>query len=155
MRPNQISTEVNIQDRAQTEPSNKRHVVLWIIQAVLALIFIFAGASKLVLPAETLARQAALPAVFLRFIGVCEVLGAIGLILPGILNIKRGLTPVAAAGLVVIMVGATITTLVTGGGATAVVPVIVGALAGVVANGRRRWIARGRSALPSATVQPR
>ncbi|TMQ14700.1 MAG: DoxX family protein [Deltaproteobacteria bacterium] len=144
MPSNPIPTDDIARHSAETKASGKRNVALWIVQAVLALVFVFAGAAKLVLATETLAKQAPLPVAFLRFIGVCEVLGALGLILPGALNIKRGLTALAAAGLVVIMVGATITTLVTGGGATAVVPVIVGILAAVVANGRRRWVAPGR-----------
>src|SRR5712692_2240604 len=84
---------------------------LWIVQAVLALIFLFAGGVKLVLPLEELAKLAPLPGLFLRFIAVCEALGAVGLILPGILRIRPGLTPLAAAGLVIIMIGATVITL--------------------------------------------
>jgi len=79
---------------------------LWIIQALLALLFLFTGVIKLFLPIEELTKQMPLPGVLLRFIGVCEVLGALGLILPGLLRIKPGLTPVAAAGLVIIMIGA-------------------------------------------------
>ncbi|MBI3939698.1 MAG: DoxX family protein, partial [Acidobacteria bacterium] len=54
--------------------------VLWIIQGLFALIFLFAGGTKLVLPLEVLTQQMALPGLFVRFIGVAEVLGAIGLI---------------------------------------------------------------------------
>ncbi|HXI34291.1 MAG TPA: DoxX family protein, partial [Gemmatimonadales bacterium] len=65
--------------------------------------------------------------------------GALGLILPGALRIKRGLTPLAAAGLVIIMIGAVITTVATQGVAPAVMPFVVGILAGVVVRGRRDW----------------
>ena len=92
---------------------------LWIVQGLLALIFLFAGGTKLILPLEVLAsmgspNQIPLPGLFVRFIGVAEVLGAIGLILPGLLRIRPGLTPLAAVGLVIIMIGATVLTLVGG-----------------------------------------
>jgi uncharacterized membrane protein YphA (DoxX/SURF4 family) len=84
---------------------------LWIAQVLLALLFLFAGGAKLVVPVAEMAKQVGLPGMFLRFVGVVEVLGAIGLILPGLLGIRPGLTPLAAAGLVVIMIGATVITL--------------------------------------------
>src|SRR5260370_22379695 len=111
---------------------------LWIVQALLALIFLFAGAVKLILPVEELTKQAPLPGTFLRFIAVCEVLGAIGLILPGLLRIRPGLTPLAAAGLVIIMIGATVVTLAGGGGASAIIPLVTGMLAVFVAYVRWR-----------------
>ena len=95
---------------------------LWIVQGLLALLFLFAGGVKLVLPLEELTKQMPLPGPFVRFIGVAEVLGAIGLILPGLLRIRPGLTPLAAAGLVIIMIGATVLTLASGGVAQALIP---------------------------------
>jgi hypothetical protein len=83
-------------------------------------------------------KQIALPGLFLRFIGVAEVLGGIGLILPGLLRIRPGLTPLAAAGLAIIMVGGTVVTLATGEVAMALVPLAVGVLAAFVAYGRWR-----------------
>ena len=111
---------------------------LWIVQGVLALIFLFAGGVKLVLPLEQLAGPLPLPGLFVRFIGVAEVLGAIGLILPGLLRIRPGLTQLAAAGLVIIMVGATALTLGGGDVVSALIPLAVGLLAAFVAYGRRR-----------------
>lgn len=111
---------------------------LWIVQGVLAAIFLFAGGMKLVLPADTLTEQTALPALFLRFIGVCEVLGAAGLILPGLLLIRPGLTPLAATGLVIIMAGATVLTAAGGDIAPAFFPLVLGLLAALVAYGRVR-----------------
>jgi uncharacterized membrane protein YphA (DoxX/SURF4 family) len=111
---------------------------LWIIQAVLALLFLFSGGVKLVVPIETLAKQTGLPGIFMRFIGVSEVLGGLGLILPGLLRIKTGLTPLAASCLVVIMIGAVVVTLQTGGGAKALIPALVGLLLVFVAYGRWR-----------------
>jgi hypothetical protein len=72
-----------------------------------------------------------------RFIGTCEVLGALGMVLPGLLRIRTNLTPIAAAGLVVLMIGAAMYTppdaLV-----TASVPLVIGLLAALVAYGRWR-----------------
>ncbi len=111
---------------------------LWIVQGLLALIFLFAGGMKLVLPLEVLTKQMPLPGLFVRFIGVAEVLGALGLILPGLLRIRPGLTPLAAAGLVIIMIGATVLTLAGGDVAPALIPLVVGLLSAFVAYGRWR-----------------
>ena len=86
----------------------KRNVTLWVIQGLLAALFLFAGSMKLILPIEAMAGPVSLPGWFLRFIGVAEVAGAIGLILPWLTRIRPRLTPVAASGLVIIMSGATV-----------------------------------------------
>lgn len=111
---------------------------LWIAQGLLAALFLFAGGMKLVTPADVLAAQSHMSGAFLKFIGVCETLGALGLVLPGIFRIQQRLTPLAAAGLVIIMIGAVVTTLVQGQGAAAVIPAVVGLLAAYVARGRAR-----------------
>jgi uncharacterized membrane protein YphA (DoxX/SURF4 family) len=127
------------------------NIALWIIQVLLALLFLFAGGTKLVLPIEVLTsmgspNQIHLPDLFIRFVGACEVLGALGLILPGILRIRPGLTPLAAAGLVIIMIGATVLTFAADGVGPALVPFVVGLLAAFVAYGRWRLAPhRGRS----------
>ena len=111
--------------------------MLWILQGLLALLFLFAGGVKLVMPADALTKDTPmLSAAFLRFIGVCEVLGAVGLILPGLLHIQPWLTPLAAAGLVGIMIGATVVTLMTNGIAMAIMPFAVGLLLLFVIYGR-------------------
>jgi len=119
-------------------PSQKTAVLLWIIQGLLALVFLFAGAMKFIIPIAEMTKQVPLPGLFLRFIGGAEVLGAIGLILPGLLRIRQGLTPLAAAGLSIITVGATVVTLMTGGGATALIPLVVALLSAFVAYSRWR-----------------
>ena len=119
---------------------------LWIVQGLLALMFLFAGGTKLVLPLDALKGPVPLPGPFLRFIGVAEVLGAIGLILPDLLQIRSGLTPLAAAGLVIIMIGATIITLEGGDVAMALIPLAVGLLSAFVAYGRWRLVPRQSSA---------
>jgi hypothetical protein len=113
---------------------------LWIVQALLAALFLFAGGMKLILPLEQLTGLVELPGPFLRFIGVAEVLGALGLILPGLLRIRPGLTPLAAAALVIIMLGATVITLVGGEVVPALIPLVVGLLAAFVAYGRWRGL---------------
>lgn len=124
---------------------------LWIVQGLLAALFLFAGGMKLVLPIEEMTTQMEMPGLFLRFIGVAEVLGAVGLILPGLLRIRPGLTPLAAAGLVIIMAGATVLTLASGGGvAMALIPLLVGLLAAFVAYGRWRLAPLRGSSRPSA-----
>jgi uncharacterized membrane protein YphA (DoxX/SURF4 family) len=93
---------------------------------------------KLVLPLEQMTGPIPVPGFFLRFIGVAEVLGAIGLILPGLLRIRPGLTPLAAAGLVIIMLGATVLGVASGSVAMTLIPLGVGVLAAFVAYGRWR-----------------
>jgi len=114
------------------------NIALWIVQGLLAALFLFAGGMKLVLPIEEMTKQMPMPGLFLRFIALCEVLGALGLILPGLLRIRPGLTPLAAAGLVIIMIGATVLTLMTGDVAMALIPLVVGLLSAFVAYGRWR-----------------
>ncbi|TMB63139.1 MAG: DoxX family protein [Deltaproteobacteria bacterium] len=121
------------------------NIALWIAQGLLAAIFLFAGGMKLILPIEEMTKQLPLPGLFLRFIAVCEVLGAIGLILPWLLGLRPGLTPLAAAGLVIIMIGATALTLATAGITMALIPLVVGILAAFVAYGRWRLAPRGQS----------
>jgi len=115
------------------------NVALWIVQGLLALLFLFAGISKFVMPVEEMTQQMpSMPGWFLHFIGACEVLGALGLILPGITGIKTGLTPLAAAGLVIIMIGAVVLTLMMGQTMAALLSLVTGVLAAFVAYGRRR-----------------
>lgn len=123
---------------------NKRkpiHYVLWVLQVLLAALFIFAGAMKFVMPYEEMVKQAnatnspVFPHAFLLFIGAAEFLGGLGLILPSALRIKPSLTPLAAAGLLIIMIGAVVTTL-PAGFAMAATPLIAGLLLAFVAYGR-------------------
>jgi uncharacterized membrane protein YphA (DoxX/SURF4 family) len=110
------------------------NVLLWTIQALLAALFLFAGIMKFAIPAEQLAAQSQYPLSFIYFIGAAEILGALGLTLPGITRIQPQLTPFAAVGLLIIMTGATVVTLSTGPGV--LVPLVAGLLAAVVAYGR-------------------
>ncbi|HTI04059.1 MAG TPA: DoxX family protein [Gemmatimonadales bacterium] len=139
---------------AARRSSKRTNASLWTIQALLALVFLFAGGMKLVVPIEMLKGPVALPGAFMRFIGVCETLGALGLILPGVFRIRTALTPLAASGLVIIMIGATTVTLIGGLVAPALVPVIVGTLASLVAYGRWRVAPLAvRPARSAATIE--
>ena len=119
--------------------TKQRSIGLWTIQILLAALYLFAGGFKVLAPAAELAKQSPIFApAFLKFIGTCEVLGALGLVLPGLLHVQRQLTPLAAAGLVIIMIGAVVSTVATMPVAMAVLPAIAGVLAFVVA--RWRWM---------------
>jgi putative oxidoreductase len=112
---------------------------LWIIQTLLGLLFLFSGSMKFVMSvAEMTKDMPAMPGWFLHFIGVMEILWGFGLILPSFLRIRPGLTPLAAACLVIIMSGATAITLGTMGIGRAMLPLIVGILCVFVAYGRWR-----------------
>ena len=123
---------------------------LWIVQGLLAALFMFAGGLKLVMPIEELTAQLPLPGLLIRFIALAEALAALGLILPGLLGIRPGLTPLAAAGLVITMIGATVVTLATMGAAPALFPLVVGLLAAFVAYGRWQLAPHRRRASRSA-----
>ena len=115
------------------------NILLWIIQALLTLLFLFAGVMKFLMPVAEMQKGSPVifPAWFFYFIGVCEILGAIGLILPALLRIKPGLTPLAAAGLCIITLGATVITAM-GSVPMAVTPFVVCLLSFFVAFGRWR-----------------
>lgn len=117
------------------------NILLWIIQVLLALMFLMAGGMKLVIPFDKLMamgppNQLILPVVFLKFIGVCEVLGAFGLILPGLFRRQQYLTPLAAIGLLIIMIGAVVVTLIGPGGTFVISPLVFALLCAFVAYGR-------------------
>jgi uncharacterized membrane protein YphA (DoxX/SURF4 family) len=120
-------------------------IALWIIQVLLALMFLFAGGTKLVIPYEQLVamgppNQVHFSEWFIKFIGVCELLGALGLVLPGLLRIKPMLTPIAAIGLLIIMIGAVVVGIIQGGVAGGIPALIVGLLCAFVAYGRSRVV---------------
>jgi hypothetical protein len=128
--------------------SRIKNIALWTLQWTLALLFIWAGGVKLVLPLEMLKGPVELPGFFIRFIGVAEALGGIGLILPWLLRIKPILTPLAASGLVIITIGATVITLIGGGGIFSLFPLIVGILAAFIAYGRGRAVSYRKAEKP-------
>ncbi|MEJ7738491.1 MAG: DoxX family protein [Chitinophagaceae bacterium] len=93
---------------AASRPSKGLHIILWILQVLLAGFFAMAGFMKLTTPIETMAAQAPwvlnAPSLLIRFIGLSEVLGALGLLIPSLTRIKPKLTVLAAYGLALVMV---------------------------------------------------
>ena len=125
-------------DTRTAQPSSHRILGagLWTLQGLLAALFLFAGAMKFAMPIEAMTEQLPLPAWFLYFTGAVEVLGALGLVLPGVTRIRVDLAPLAAAGLVIVMIGATTLSLATPAPEMAVMPLVVGILCATVAYGR-------------------
>ena len=126
---------------------------LWITQGLLAALFLFAGGVKLTMPIEELTAQVGLPGALIQFISVAEVLGGLGLVLPGLLRIRPGLTPLAAAGLAIIMAGATALGLASGDAVATLFPLVTGLLTLFVAYGRWRLAPIRRSSRATA-LQP-
>lgn len=117
------------------------NILLWVIQILLALVFLFSGGMKLAIPADQLQAQAPPTMIhfsnaFMKFIGVCEVVGGLGLVLPWLLRIARGLTPLAAVGLTIIMIGAVVVSVMGLGISAGILPFIVGLLCVFVAYER-------------------
>ena len=129
---------------ATDRSGRKLNVLLWVLQALLAMLFMFSGVMKFIIPVAEMTKQIPFPGWFLHFIGGAEILGAIGLVLPGILRIRTGLTPLAAAALVVIMIGATALNLKAGQRPAALITVVVGLILVFVAYDRRRMAPRAR-----------
>jgi hypothetical protein len=125
---------------ATTAPSKALHVGLWIVQGLLAALFLAAGGMKLTTPAEKLAASMPWTAgsmIYLaRFIGLAEIAGALGLILPAATRIRPRLTALAALGLTTVMALAGLFHLSRGEFAVAPVPALLGLLAAFVAWGR-------------------
>lgn len=117
-------------------PGNALVIALWTTQFILAALFLFAGVMKFLMPVEEMTKGSSLPGSFFHFIGLMEVLGGFGLVLPSLLRIAPFLTPVAACGLVIIMAGATITSMPMGW--ISLFPFLVGIMAMFVAYGRFR-----------------
>ena len=121
------------------------HVALWVVQIVLFATFGVAGFMKLTQPLASLATAipwtANVPGALVRFIGLSELLGALGLVLPAATRVKPWLTPLAALGLVTVMLLAAGYHLTRGEGVAAAAPSLaLGALAAVVAWGRGRSV---------------
>jgi hypothetical protein len=116
------------------------NVAIWTVQVLLACLFLFAGGAKLVMPIAEMTKQFPLPGLFLRFLGVVELAGALGLILPSLLRTRPYLTPLAAGGLIIVMSGATAISMAGGKIAPAIPPFVVGCLAGLVLYARTRVV---------------
>jgi len=115
------------------------NILLWIVQILLALLFVMSGVMKFLMSYADMTKDApvVLPYWFILFIGVCEILGGIGLVVPWATGIKPGLTPLAASLLIIIMIGAVVTSLPLGI-SMVILPAVTGLLCAFVAWGRRR-----------------
>jgi hypothetical protein len=101
----------NVSATSQTMTSAKTviNLVLWLLQFLLAAMFLFHGWIMVFPPAELVAiMNAQLAPWFRLFVGVAESLGAIGLLLPGITRILPGLTPWAGGGLMIVALSASV-----------------------------------------------
>jgi putative oxidoreductase len=121
------------------------NILLWLVQLVLAAAFGMAGFMKSTQPVDALvqagiawASQVPLPLV--RFIGISELAGAIGLILPAATKIKPALTPLAALGLLTVMILAMTFHLSRGEGQALPINMVLGGLAAFVAWGRTKKV---------------
>jgi uncharacterized membrane protein YphA (DoxX/SURF4 family) len=115
------------------------NITLWVLQVLLALVFLAHGLLFLMPPPEIAVQMnAMLPGWFQLFMGVAEVLAAVGLTLPGLTRILPGLIPAAALGVIVVMVAATILHAVRGEISSAVITFVLLLMAVFVCHGRWR-----------------
>lgn len=114
--------------------------VLWVVQILVAVAFLGAGFSKLVMPMDQLVQNMAwagdLPVWLVRFIGLVEVAGAVGVVVPALTRIQPGLTPLAGAGLAVTMLLAAVFHLMRGEMALIIPNLVLLVLSALVAYGR-------------------
>lgn len=127
--------------RPQAQGRRGLHIALWVVQVLLALLFLGAGFAKVATPlpelAQSLPYTADLPGALVRFIGASEIAGALGLLLPSMLRVFPILTPLAGAGLSVVMALATLFHLSRGETSAIGITILLGVFAGFVAWGRR------------------
>jgi putative oxidoreductase len=130
----------SIRVRGDVRPSKALHVGLWVVQGLLGALFLAVGTMKATQPiavlVETFGWPAAVPTALVRFIGVAEFLGGLGLILPAATRIMPVLTPLAGAGLALAMLSAAGFHISRGELGALPAPLILGGLAALVAWGR-------------------
>lgn len=128
----------------QKKRSKASGILIWALQAITALVFLSGGLYTLALPIGTLAAQMSyanhFPEWMVRFISISEILGALGLLLPSILRIRPVLTPLAAVGLTLVMVFATIYHITHNEANQAPMTIILGTLTGIIAWARSKKI---------------
>lgn len=113
------------------------NVGLWVLQILLGLFMAVAsGVPKLIVPVELLPMPIPIPGPLLVFVGVAEIAGGLGLILPGLFKIRPGLTPLAAAGLGLVAIGGMAYQLAAGEPGNAVFALAIVVLCAVVGYGR-------------------
>lgn len=124
--------------------SKRLNIALWVVQSLLAAMFLMAGANKLFQSLPELSKMlpwvTQVPEGLVRFIGISELLGGLGILLPSILRIKPNLTSLAALGLAVVMLLATLFHISKGETSVIAMPIIFMALAVFVAWGRLKKV---------------
>lgn len=124
-----------------TSTARTANRLLWAAQILAALLFLFAGSMKFIMSPEQMQQgPLTLPIPFIHFIGICECLGAVGLVLPGVTRIHTFLTPLAAAGLTIIMIGAVVVSVLAMGVPAAIFPSVVGVVTAWIAYARTRVV---------------
>ena len=124
-----------------TSTARTANRILWTAQILTAPLFLFAGSMKFIMSAEQMQQgPLTLPLAFIHFIGVCECLGALGLVLPGVTRIHTFLTPLAAEGLTIIMIGAVVVSVLAMGVTAAIFPGVVGVVTAWIAYARSRVV---------------
>ena len=131
---------MSVRVSGDVRPSKALHLGLWVVQGLLGALFLAVGAMKATQPiavlVDTLGWPAAVPAALVRVIGVAELLGALGLILPAATRVIPMLTPLAGVGLAMVMLLATILHISQGELGAVPLPLALGGLAGFVVWGR-------------------
>ena len=127
-----------------TKNSKALHLALWAVQLLLAATLVWAGALKLFQPIKQLSAMwpwtGKIPSAFVKLTGLVDVLGAAGLILPSALRVQPKLTPLAALGLIALMVCASVFHIVRGEAAVIGVNIVFAGMAAFVAWGRFRRV---------------
>ena len=142
-------TTINSTTSTPVRSSKALHITLWVLQVLLAAAFLMTGLMKLAMPLSQLAQSLPwvndVPSALVRFIGLAEFAGALGLILPAATRIRPNLTPLAALGLVAVLALAAVFHITRGEAMMVPMNLILAALAGVIVWGRTR----------KAPIQPR
>ncbi|AEA44328.1 DoxX family protein [Fluviicola taffensis] len=120
------------------------NVFLWIAQTLLSITLIWAGALKNIQPIEKLELMwpwaGQVSPAFVQFTGVIDLLGGIGLIVPALFRIKPILTPIAALGIILLMISASVFHISRGEGTQIGFNIVVAAIAGFIAYGRLKVV---------------
>ena len=127
--------------RGSSQPSTTANIGLWIMQGLLSALFLFAGTMKFLMPVAVMTKGTTFTGDFINFIGTAEVLGGLGLVLPALARVHRELVTFAAAGLLIIMVGATSVSILGPDRSQAILPSVVGLLCAFVLWGRISYLA--------------
>ncbi len=131
---------MSVRVSGDVRPSKALHLGLWVVQGLLGALFLAVGAMKATQPiavlVDMLGWPAGVPAPLVRVIGVAELLGGLGLILPAATRVKPMLTPLAAVGLAMVLLLATIFHISRGELGAMPIPLVLAALGAFVAWGR-------------------